>query len=103
MTTRMADRIRTKLETALAPERVDIEDDSARHSGHAGSRQGGESHFNVHIIAGAFRGLGRVARQRLVYGALAAELAAGVHALSIRAETPEEAASAAAAGLARPS
>ncbi|MFO1188426.1 MAG: BolA family protein [Alphaproteobacteria bacterium] len=91
----MADRIRAKLEAALAPDRIDIEDQSARHAGHAGSRPGGETHYAVHVVAGAFRGLGRVERQRLVYRALATELAEGVHAqgihaLAIRAETPEE-------------
>jgi len=88
----MADRIREKLEAAFAPARVAVEDDSAKHVGHAGSRPGGETHYTVHVVAGAFRGLGRLERQRLVYRALASELAGGVHALGIRAETPEEAA-----------
>lgn len=91
---RMADRIRTKIQAALAPERIEIEDDSSRHAGHAGSRPGGESHFNIRVVSESFRGLDRVARQRLVYGALASELADGVHALGIRAETPDEAKSA---------
>ncbi len=87
----MADRIRTKLEAALAPERLDIEDESHRHAGHSGSRPGGETHFRVRVVAEAFRGLGRVERQRLVYRALADELADGVHALGIQAEAPDDA------------
>jgi len=87
-----SEAIRTKLEAAFSPEVLDIEDDSARHHGHAGAAPGGESHFNVTIIARAFAGLGRVQRQRAVHAALAEELAGPVHALSIRALAPGEAA-----------
>ena len=87
-----SEAIRTKLEAAFSPEVLDIEDDSARHYGHAGAAPGGESHFNVTIIARAFAGLGRVQRQRAVHAALAEELAGPVHALSIRALAPGEAA-----------
>ena len=85
------DAIQNKLTDALAPIRLEIEDDSARHSGHAGARLGGESHFNVTIEAQAFAGVGKVARQRMVYRALAEELAGPVHALSVRALAPGEA------------
>lgn len=84
------DAIRDKLETAFAPTRLEIVDDSARHSGHAGARDGGESHFNVTIEAQAFAGTARVARQRMVYRALAEELAGPVHALSVKALAPGE-------------
>ena len=67
-----------------------MEDDSARHHGHAGARPGGESHFNVTIEAEAFRGSSKVARQRMVYRALAEELAGPVHALSVKALAPGE-------------
>ena len=87
----VADRIRSKLESALAPVRLDIQDDSAKHSGHSGAREGGESHFSVLIVSGAFEGLNRVARQRRVNTILAEELAGPVHALSIQARTPAEA------------
>lgn len=88
--------IRRKLTAAFAPERLEIEDDSGRHAGHhheggMDGRPGGESHFNVLIIASAFEGQGRVARQRAVNEALRAELAGPVHALSIRALAPSEA------------
>ncbi len=84
------DAIHDKLTQAFQPLRLEIEDDSARHHGHAGSRPGGESHFNVMIEAQAFAGVGRVQRQRLVYQALAQELAGPVHALSVRALAPGE-------------
>lgn len=83
--------IHDKLTSAFAPTRLEIEDDSARHHGHSGARPGGESHFNVTIEAAAFAGAGKVARQRMVYHALAEELAGPVHALSIKALAPGEA------------
>lgn len=86
----VADRIRTKLSAALAPTRIVIEDDSARHAGHAGGRAGGESHFRVEIVSAAFAGESRVARQRRVYAVLAEELAGPVHALEVATRTPEE-------------
>ena len=82
--------LQRKLTEALAPTRLEIVDDSHRHAGHAGSREGGESHFNVTIEAPAFEGLGRVARQRMVYAALAEELAGPVHALALTALAPGE-------------
>ena len=85
------DAIQNKLQTAFAPSRLEIVDDSARHSGHAGAREGGESHFNVTIEAQAFAGANKVARQRMVYRALAEELAGPVHALSVTAIAPGEA------------
>lgn len=88
----IAEAIRDKLTAAFRPSRLEVEDDSARHRGHAGAREGGESHFNVLIEAEAFAGKPKVARQRLVYQTLAAELAGPVHALSVRALAPGEAA-----------
>ena len=84
------DAIQQKLGAAFQPSRLEIEDDSARHAGHAGARPGGESHFNVVIVSGLFEGQGRVARQRSVYSALAEELAGPVHALSLKALAPGE-------------
>lgn len=86
----VADSIRQKLEQALQPLRLEIRDDSARHAGHAGAREGGESHFHVTAVSPRFSGLNRVARQRLVYQALAQELAGPVHALSLTLRAPEE-------------
>ena len=89
--------IRERLTAGLAPERLEIEDDSGRHAGHhheggVDGRAGGESHFNLTVVSSAFEGLGRVQRQRTVNALLREELAGPVHALSIRALTPDEAA-----------
>jgi BolA protein len=84
----VAESLQRKLTAAFAPDHLEIDDDSARHAGHAGSRPGGESHFNVVIRSAAFEGVGRVARQRMVYAALADELAGPVHALSVKALAP---------------
>ena len=82
--------IQLKLTDAFQPTRLEIEDDSARHAGHAGANPGGESHFNVVIEAKAFEGAAKVTRQRMVYRALAEELAGPLHALSIKALAPGE-------------
>ena len=86
-----ADRIREKLTAALAPQALEVEDESARHHGHAGSQPGGETHFNVRVVSTKFSGLSRVARQRLVYAALADEMKAQIHALALVTLTPGEA------------
>jgi BolA family transcriptional regulator, general stress-responsive regulator len=89
-------QMRTKLDAAFAPTRLEITDDSARHAGHAGAKvhaakQGGaatgvgETHFDIVIESAAFAGLNRVACQRAVYSVLAEELAGPVHALSLKA------------------
>lgn len=86
-------RIRDKLTAALAPERLDLEDESARHAGHAAMKglAAGETHFRLTVVSARFAGLNRVQRQRLVYQTLAAELEDGVHALAITALAPGEA------------
>jgi BolA family transcriptional regulator, general stress-responsive regulator len=86
----VADTIRQKLTERFAPTRLDIEDQSHRHIGHEGARPGGETHFAVTIVSAAFTGQSRIARQRLVYQTLAAELAAQVHALSLTTLAPDE-------------
>ena len=82
--------IQNKLTEAFSPTRLEIEDDSARHAGHAGTSASGESHFNVVIQAQAFEGAPKVARQRMVYRTLAEELAGPLHALSVKALAPGE-------------
>ena len=84
------EQLERKLTDAFSPSRLTIDDDSARHAGHAGAGRGGESHFNVVIESAAFEGLSRVQRQRAVYTALAEELAGPVHALSVKALAPGE-------------
>jgi BolA protein len=84
------DTIRSKLNERLTPTRLNVIDDSGRHVGHAGARPEGETHFSVEVVSPDFKGLNRVARQRLVYGILADEFAAGLHALALTTLTPEE-------------
>ena len=86
----VADTIRHKLTEKFAPSRLAIEDQSDRHAGHAGTHPEGESHFAVTIVSPAFIGQSRIARQRLVYAALADELRTRVHALSLTTLTPDE-------------
>ena len=86
----VAETIRDKLTGRFAPIRLVILDESYRHAGHAGARPEGETHFAVTIVAPAFAGLNRVARQRLVYETLADELATRVHALSLTTLAPDE-------------
>lgn len=87
----MADRLRAKLEAALRPSSLSIVDESAHHAGHAGAREGGETHFRVRIVSVEFAGLSRIQRQRRVYAAVAEEIANGVHALALTTLTPDEA------------
>ncbi len=86
----VAQTIHHKLTQALAPSRLEVVDDSARHAGHAGAQPGGETHFNVLVISQRFAGLNRVDRQRLVYGLLQTELAGSVHALALVTRTADE-------------
>ena len=87
---KVAMSIDNKRRDAFTPLRLAIEDESSRHHGHAGWREGGETHFRVEIVSAAFEGKTRVARQRLVYAALKGELDAGLHALALTTLTPEE-------------
>lgn len=82
--------IRRALEAALSPEQLEIEDQSARHAGHAGVRGHGGGHFAVHIVAAGFAGKPRIARHRMVHAALGDAFRDEIHALSIRAEAPGE-------------
>ena len=86
----MAEIIKSKLEAALAPQLLDIEDQSERHRGHAGYREDGESHFHLTIVSDAFAGKSRLDRQRLVHSALAEELKEKIHALSMSVKAPGE-------------
>ncbi len=74
---------------ALAPERVEIFDESAAHAGHEGAKAGG-GHYRLLVVARAFEGASRVARHRMVYAALGGLLQREIHALAISAYTPEE-------------
>ena len=86
----MKERIAAELTRALAPTRLEVVDESHLHAGHAGSRPGGETHFRIHVVAPAFAGKGRIERHRMIYAALAGEIADGVHALALNAKAPGE-------------
>ena len=88
----MTDRveaIREKLQVALSPDQLDIIDESHLHAGHAGARDG-KGHFNVSIISDQFAGKSLINRHKMVYEALADLMETDIHALSIKAKTPEE-------------
>lgn len=87
---RTHDLITEKLTKAFAPESLRVLDESHLHEGHAGHRPGGETHFRVYIVSEAFKGKSRIERHRMVNATLAAELAAGVHALAIHPNAPGE-------------
>ena len=86
----VADTIHALLTAQFAPVALEVIDDSAKHAGHAGAREGGESHFTVRITSAAFNGLSRVARHRAVYAALQPLFDAGLHALAIEARGSRE-------------
>ena len=86
MTAERISRIRAAIEQELAPTRLEIVDDSARHAGHAGAREGG--HFHVIIAAAGFAGVPPLERHRMVYAAAAELMGRDIHALSIDARSP---------------
>ena len=91
MVSGVKERIAQRLTEQLHPLTLQITDDSAKHAGHAGAREGGESHFSIRIVSPSFEGVSRVGRHRLVYAALQAEFDQGLHALAITALAPGEA------------
>ncbi|MDJ0278577.1 BolA family protein [Sphingomonas sp. 2R-10] len=88
----LADLIAIRLRDALDPTHLIVTNDSHHHAGHMGDDGTGETHFSVEIVAAAFSGQSRVARQRLVNRALADLLATRIHALAIRARAAGDAA-----------
>lgn len=82
--------IRSAITTALAPQSLEVEDESHRHAGHEGARDG-RGHFRVDVVSGVFIGMNPIARHRAVYAAVGALMTTDIHALSIRARTPREA------------
>lgn len=81
--------IRTLLQQAFAPSLLEVRDDSHRHAGHVGARDG-RGHFDVAIVSAAFAGQSPLARHRAVYAALGTMMVTDIHALSIRASAPGE-------------
>jgi len=86
-----AERIQAALESGLDVRQIEVRDDSHKHAGHAGARPEGETHFDIVIVSPDFAGQSRVARQRTVNALLSAEFEGGLHALSMRVVTPDEA------------
>lgn len=81
----VAFRMEKLLVEHFAPRSFSIVDNSAQHSGHAGAREGGESHFHVRVVSEAFTGKSRIERHRMVYQALKPLIDEGLHALEIEA------------------
>jgi BolA family transcriptional regulator, general stress-responsive regulator len=86
--TERVEKIRQVLTARLAPISLVIRDDSAKHAGHAGAREGG--HFSVVVVSDQFAGRTRMQRHQLVYEAVAELMRTDIHALSIEARTPQE-------------
>lgn len=82
--------IRNKLMAALAPEALEVVNESHLHAGDAGSPETGESHFTIKVVSAAFSGKSRLERHRMINAVLAEELKGAVHALAIEAHAPEE-------------
>ena len=74
----------------LAPARVELVDESAKHAGHAGASPGGNTHWNLTIVSAVFAGKPKVARHRMVYQALGELMQHPIHALTISALAPGE-------------
>lgn len=74
---------------ALQPLKIELEDDSHLHAGHAGAQSGG-GHYRLHIVSGQFAGKNTLARHRMVYCALGEMMQHDIHAINIKANTPEE-------------
>lgn len=79
----VAETIRQKLQARFDPKELEVVDDSESHRGHAGWRDGGQTHFNVRMVAASLNGKSRVAAQRAVYAALREEMKDQIHALAL--------------------
>ena len=82
----VAEEIRSRLEAEFRPTRLDVVDESERHRGHAGWRDGGDSHFRVTIAAPAFGPMSRIERHRAVHEAIGRDLVGRIHALALKIE-----------------
>ena len=84
--------IKQRLKESLAPKKLQIVDESHLHAGHAGAKESGGGHFNIEIISEQFQDKSAIDRHRMIYVALGDAMGTEIHALSINAQTPEEAA-----------
>jgi BolA family transcriptional regulator, general stress-responsive regulator len=81
--------IRSRLEAAFNPDELDVVDDSHRHAGHAGARDG-RGHFQVRILSRRFAGMRTIERHRMVYAALGPMMQTDIHALGLVALSPDD-------------
>jgi BolA family transcriptional regulator, general stress-responsive regulator len=86
----LKDWITETVQQRLRPTSLTVEDESHRHAGHAGWREGGETHFRINVVSATFEGKSRVERHRMVNEALAGAFERGLHALAIHAKAPGE-------------
>ncbi|MCI0653763.1 MAG: BolA family transcriptional regulator [Methylococcaceae bacterium] len=84
------EKIKSRIDSALAPERLEVIDDSESHAGHAGVREQGGGHFFATIVSTLFEGKSLIQRHQLVYQALGDLMQSDIHAFSIKAYTPNE-------------
>ncbi|WP_091941582.1 BolA family protein [Methylorubrum salsuginis] len=87
----LRDWIAGRLSAELAPQALEVIDESHLHAGHAGARPEGETHFRLDVVSAAFDGKSRVERHRMVNTLLDEAFKRGLHALAVRARTPAEA------------
>ena len=90
MTAERVAEIRSRLQAACDPSELEVIDDSRRHAGHAGARDG-RGHFNVRISSQQFSGKRTVERHRMVYAALGSMMQTDIHALGVIATSPDDA------------
>lgn len=83
------EKLRSRLQDALAPEALDIIDETAKHAGHAGAASGG-GHYLLNIVSATFEGKNPIQRHRLVFDAVGDMMHTDIHALSIQARAPDE-------------
>ena len=86
----LKDWITETLQDRLQPSALRVEDESSRHIGHAGWREGGETHFRIDVVSQAFKGKSRIERHRMINALLAGAFERGLHALAIQARAPGE-------------
>jgi BolA protein len=85
-----AARLHAKLTEAFNPSRMEIVDESAKHAGHVGARDGSETHFKITLVSDAFKNRTRIERSRMVHAALVSEFTTGLHALSLNLNSSAE-------------
>ncbi|WP_172299831.1 BolA family transcriptional regulator [Pseudoruegeria sp. HB172150] len=84
---KLSQTIEQRLRETFAPDELTVEDESEKHRGHAGYREGGDSHFRVHIRAAAFGPMSRLERHRAIHAALGEDVMTSLHALALHIES----------------